>query len=153
MAGESRNWPSQARPSDMAARGLVAAAMASGRRADADAALSAYERLQSDGQGYLEEAIVAAAGLGRPDRAFQWADRLYGADAPAERYRFVDHTEYAVGGERATDLLFGPFGQRLWGDPRFTTLMQRIGLVGFWSGRAPPDLCAAAKLRVACPAK
>jgi tetratricopeptide (TPR) repeat protein len=150
MAEDRATWPPQSRESDMAARAQFARALESGRRADADATLDAYDRLAGEGQGYLEEAIVAAAALGRPDAAFRWADRLYGAAPPAERYRFLDHVEYAVRDDRATGVLFGPFAERLWTDSRFLPLLDRIGLTAYWRGRSPPDFCLTQAVRTAC---
>jgi DNA-binding winged helix-turn-helix (wHTH) protein len=142
MATDRSAWPVDARESDMALRAGLARAIASKRPHDADAVVTAYWRAGAEGQGYLEDGIVAAAVLNRPDAAFRMADRLYSRSAPVERFRFSDHIEYSRVGERDTDFWFGPLAARLRRDPRFPTLMERIGLAAFWRAGPRPDFCA-----------
>jgi tetratricopeptide (TPR) repeat protein len=150
IVGDPANWPLQVRAADMARRKQVVRAMASGRSQDADAAIAAYLHASGEGQGYLEEGVWVAAALNRTDAAFRMASELYGKSAPAERFRFTDHVEFAAAGDRRTDIWFGPFSERLWTDPRFLPLMDRIGLVAYWRQQKPPDLCADAAMRAAC---
>jgi tetratricopeptide (TPR) repeat protein len=144
MVDDRAAWPEDVRPGDMALLRRAALAIQSGSATEADAVLADYERLAGEGQAYSEQAMRIAARLGRPDAAYRFADGLYAErGAPATSKRFASHDEYGWRGERATAPLFLYPAQRLWVDPRFMALAERIGLVDYWRGNGAPDVCAA----------
>lgn len=151
MADNRAQWPRAVRAEDMQRYRLFALALRTGARTDADRVITAYWAAAGDGQFVLENAIVAAAALGRADDAFAFADRLYADSATPIRQRFVDHTVYVVANDRATAFWFLPPLDRLWCDQRFMALMGRIGLVGYWRGSGDaPDLCLSNAIRDRC---
>jgi DNA-binding winged helix-turn-helix (wHTH) protein len=148
---EPARWPQAARPSDMALMRRAAEAIASGSPAQADAVLADYEKLAREGQSYAEQGMRFAAYFGRTDKALKFAEQLYLApDMALPLRRHSDHIEYGLAGERYTAPLFAAPADKLWTEPRFMALMQKIGLVDYWRRSGAPDLCREPRMREIC---
>ena len=150
LVDDRRSWPEDMREADMARLRRFVDAYASGDPRAAEAVLAAFDKAAADGVGYAEMGVWAAAALRRPDWAFRFADRLYDAGADSTRFQFKTRRIFVVNGDRDTSVWFGPFSDRLWGDPRFMARMDRIGLVDYWRRRGPPDACHRPEMLQAC---
>ena len=120
----------------------VARALVSRNPADADAVMAAYQRLAPTGQGFAEQAIRAAAALGRDKAAIDFATLLYGTALPAGRR---GPTEPRIGyqgvGDRNSAILFLPPANRLWQRPEMARIADEAGLQAYWQQKRLPDLC------------
>jgi hypothetical protein len=96
------------------------------------------------GNNPLSQAIALAATFGDVDTAFELADRLYG-DADGDVV-----LEQPVGGA-ARFLPFLISTRKMWPDPRYFPLLERLGLMAYWrqTGRWP-DLCKDPSLASRC---
>lgn len=155
MAADRPNWPDNIPAADIERAGLIARAIATRDTADADAVIAAFAPLVSQGTGYTEIAMRAAAAIGRRDDAFRFARALYldeGVRMPSQR--FAAQANYGPAGERQTQALFTPPFASLRRDPRYLGLMADIGLVDYWRrSNTPPDFCLEAAMRDACAAR
>jgi len=119
----------------------VAGAMVSRRPDDIERALAASFAAAHHGSGHAENCIQHACGLGNVDMAFTVADALYfgrGFDPGEIRFN-AEAATYTRYSDRRTYFLFLPHMAAMRADPRFDTLMERLGLNRYWteSGVAP----------------
>jgi DNA-binding winged helix-turn-helix (wHTH) protein len=142
LALAANGGPDQTDAAEIALAVATARAIDSRAPADADAVLAAYRRHVPLDQANVERAIRAAAALGRPDDALAFANMLYATDlAPGPRSGSVPFIGLRNRTERNTTILFMPPAAILWDHPGFAALLARIGLVAYWRGTGPPDLC------------
>lgn len=120
---------------------VVAKALLSGHRRDIDHAVAVNQDAARRGAGFAENAMQFMAVLGRPTEAFAIADALYfdrGWIVPDVRFmpQQAAHTRLA---DRRTAALFLPSTAALRRDPRFTSLLEELGLSRYWkqSGSRP----------------
>ena len=141
MAQQKSDWYRQARSEDLGLFERVAASFSQPHDPERTAVLDALEARAHDGQGYAEQAMLIAAFAGDKERAIRLATQLLGPNSSAIRWRFVDHDEFALAGERPTAALFLSPMHAIWGDARFAELLRRNGFIDYWRKSGPPDLC------------
>lgn len=152
MLADRANWPVNVPADEIERVAKIARAVGSGAEADRDAVIAEYDALLPRGKGYAENAMHAAAALGRADAAFRYARALYldeGVAMPPQR--FLGQSNYGLRNERDTHSMFLPPFRDLQADPRYLQLMADIGLVAYWRhSRSVPDFCRVAALRSVC---
>lgn len=140
--GEDRaNWPINIPTPDVEIHLLTARALASGSRADTDAAAAAYLAAARRGVGYAENAVLSLPALGRLDDAFAVARALYfGEGFPMQEQRFASG-RFDIAKRRRTHMLFMPPTRSLRADPRFPRLVADLGIADYWktTGKGPDD--------------
>jgi DNA-binding winged helix-turn-helix (wHTH) protein/tetratricopeptide (TPR) repeat protein len=120
----------------------VARALVSRSPADADAVVAAYRRLAPVGQGFAEQAIRAAAALGRVKAAIDFATLLYGKALPTGRRGPTEpRIGYQAMGDRNSAILFLPPANRLWQRPEMARIAEDAGLQSYWQQVRRPDVC------------
>ena len=120
----------------------AARAMVSRNPADADAVIAAYQRLAPISQGFAEQAIRAAAALGRDKAAIDFATLLYATALPAGRRGPTEpRIGYQAIGDRNSAILFLPPANRLWLRPEMAPIAEQAGLQHYWQQMRRPDLC------------
>ncbi|MGL6044228.1 MAG: winged helix-turn-helix domain-containing protein [Sandaracinobacteroides sp.] len=134
--------PDNSDPREVEIAVKVARALESRNPADADAVMTAYQRLAPVSQGFAEQAVRAAAALGRDRAAIDFATLLYGKALPVGRR---GPTEPRIGyqglGERNSAIMFLPPANRLWQRPEMVRIAEDAGLQNYWQQMRGPDLC------------
>lgn len=142
MVDNSANWPRQTSPEDIRLAARTVRAMISRDPAATAAVLLDYRSRSGLGQSHTERAMRAAAALGRPEDAMDFARQLYERKLRAEpRGTLLPLIGLDDDAERPTAALFLPPVQRLWSQSGFMPLMSSIGLIDYWRRTGPPTLC------------
>ncbi len=121
-----------------------AEAIRTNREADIDRALRLFDGVLAQTQRKVEEAAVFASLMNRLDAAFSYLDTLF---VSAERLRRFRRNFPARSLQRHTGsltfFLFEPPMARARDDPRFESLVTRLGLTDYWRASGiPPDYLA-----------
>lgn len=120
-------------------------AMVSRRPADRARAVESLVAVVSRGPSLSVNAILLLCGLDEVDRAFDVAHAYY-----LEEGRLLASIRWRAGQmavndqrRRKTGMIFVPVSANMRADPRFTTLVQRMGLADYWArARVTPDFLA-----------
>lgn len=142
LALAQASGPDNTDPREVEMAVKVARALVSRSPADADAVVAAYQRVAPNSQGFAEQAIRAAAALGRDKAAIDFATLLYGTALSAGRR---GPTEPRIGyqgiGDRNSAILFLPPANRLWQRPEMARIAEDSGLQNYWQQMRWPDFC------------
>lgn len=120
----------------------AARAIASGAKADVDAALRLNMAAARKAAGQAENTIQFASAVGRLDDAFTLANAYFlGRGFEVGDVRFSEQQGgYTRRGDRRTFLLFEPTTAAMRADPRFGQLVTDIGLARYWAqSHSVPD--------------
>jgi DNA-binding winged helix-turn-helix (wHTH) protein/tetratricopeptide (TPR) repeat protein len=151
MASARANWPKNTAPAEILLAQDMVRAMVAQDPAETTRVIAAFTSSARRGPAEAERAMRAAAALARPAEALEFARQLYLGKFRADPRRvMLQRIGLDDEGERPTAALFVPPAQLLWKQPGFLAQMSDIGLVRYWRGTAPPDLCKTVAMAKAC---
>jgi DNA-binding winged helix-turn-helix (wHTH) protein/tetratricopeptide (TPR) repeat protein len=110
------------------------AAFESGSADSIARAMTDHLKAAKTGVGFAQNAMTFAAEIGDGDTLFRLADALYfdrGTTMPQQRFT-REQGLYNPGRRRPTYFLFTPPFAAHWRDPRFTALVEELGLADYW---------------------
>ena len=148
LVAQRATWPTDSSEGELdRLRQLVDAVVT---KSGANSLLAAYVADLST-QAYVDQAIRAAALLGRPDAALEVARRsLQGTVPPTSDGVVIRRIGLSSPSERSTAMLFVAPAQTLWRDSGFWPLADELGLIAFWKATGPPDFCASPEMSAEC---
>lgn len=144
MAADTTDRPTGIDPEEINAVVRVAKAVESGSQVDVDAVTREWMERAHHGAGYAENAAQFMSSLRRLDEAFTVLRAYYfseGFDCGEVRFSPA-MASYTPSNDRQTGFLFNPALAPLRRDPRFGSLIARLGLKDYWrsSGHLPDYL-------------
>ena len=102
--------------------------------------LARYDEAIEQGTGFIQNAIIFDALMGRADEAFMLAQRFYFSIGRTSQRRYSQEQAIYAPRNRLTYFLFSRETSSLRQDARFGELTRKLGLEEFWRvTRIPPD--------------
>ena len=134
MTADLAHRPSNIEPSEIEAVADIARAIQTPSPASADAISRTWMKRAHDGVGLAENAAQFMAALGRIDDAFTVLRAYYFSEGfDCGEVRFARSAGSATPhDDRLTTFLFNPAMKPVRADPRFTALVDRLGLTAYW---------------------